>query len=116
VFLVAECQGQIVGEGIGLVRHHKSGLSGRIYSLAVDPTRRRSGLGEKLMKAMLQSLGEQGVRRVYLEVEGSNTGALKLYERLGFVTIGTLPDYYGQGHHGVHMMHQAAVPATPVAA
>ncbi|HYE20387.1 MAG TPA: GNAT family N-acetyltransferase [Tepidisphaeraceae bacterium] len=116
VFLVAEADGQIVGEGIALVRHHKSGTSGRIYSLAVDPARRGLGLGERLMKQMLAQLAGQGVRRVYLEVEGSNLGALKLYERLGFATIGKLPDYYGEGHDGVHMMFTQAVPVSPVAA
>ncbi len=110
VFLVAEAEGRIVGEGIALVRHHKSGISGRIYSLAVDPARRRGGVGEKLLRAMIESLADQGARRIYLEVEGENISAVRLYQRLGFVNIGVLPDYYGRGHNGVHMMFQTAVP------
>ncbi|HSI32751.1 MAG TPA: GNAT family N-acetyltransferase, partial [Tepidisphaeraceae bacterium] len=73
-------------------------------------------LGERLMKRMLALLADHGARRVYLEVEGTNRGALKLYERLGFATIGKLPDYYGEGHDGVHMMFTQAVPVSPVAA
>lgn len=110
LFLVAEQAGRVVGEGIALVRQHKGGLSGRIYSLAVDGTCRRQKIGQKLMAAMLDGLAERGVRRVYLEVEQSNAAAIGLYERLGFRTIGTLPDYYGEGRAGVHMMYVMPVP------
>src|SRR5947209_8804940 len=33
VFLVAERGGDVVGEGIALVRQHRKGRSGRVYSL-----------------------------------------------------------------------------------
>jgi hypothetical protein len=104
LFLVAEQGGRIVGEGIALVRQYKHGLSGRIYSLAVDGSCRRQRIGQRLVGAMLEGLAERGVRRAYLEVEQSNTAAIKLYERHGFRSIGTLPDYYGEGRAGVHMM------------
>jgi ribosomal-protein-alanine acetyltransferase len=111
VFLVAERGGQIVGEGIALLRHHKHSLSGRVYSLAVDPAHRGQRIGERLMRAMVEQLSDRGVRRVYLEVEASNTSAVHLYERLGFRSIGGLPDYYGEGKDGLHMLWEAAVPA-----
>jgi mycothiol synthase len=116
VFLVAERDGRIVGEGIALLRHHKQSLSGRVYSLAVDPAHRGQRIGERLMRTMLDQLRDRGVRRIYLEVEAANGSAVHLYERLGFRGIGALPDYYGAGKDGVHMMFEAAVPATNVAA
>ena len=116
VFLVAEQGGRVVGEGIALVRHHKQSVSGRAYSLAVDPAHRGRRIGERLMREMLEQLRHRGVRRVYLEVEANNASAVHLYERLGFRGIGELPDYYGDGKHGLHMMCEVGVPATQVAA
>ena len=116
VFLVAEQGGRVVGEGIALLRHHKQSLSGRVYSLAVDPACRGRGIGERLMRAMVHELRHRHVRRVYLEVEATNAPAVHLYERLGFRGIGALPDYYGDGKDGLHMLCEIAVPVTPVAA
>jgi ribosomal protein S18 acetylase RimI-like enzyme len=116
VFLVAEQGETVVGEGIALVRHHRSCISGRVYSLAVDPARRGQGIGEKLMREMIEQLRHRDVRRAYLEVEASNTGAIHLYERLGFVGIGKLPDYYGEGRTGLHMMLEIGAVRRPVAA
>ncbi len=104
VFLVAEVEGQIVGEGIALVRHHKRGISGRIYSLAVDEAHRGKKIGRLLLEAMVESLRNRGVQRVYLEVEQSNVAATKLYESAGFRSIGILPNYYGPEVPAVHMM------------
>ena len=64
------------------------------------------------MREMLEQLRRRGVRRVYLEVEATNAPAVSLYERLGFRGIGTLPDYYGEGRHGLHMMCEVTAPAT----
>jgi uncharacterized protein len=104
VFFVAEQGDAIVGEGIALVRQHKKGRSGRIYSLAVRQQHRGQRIGQKLLQAMLAALAERGVSRVYLEVEKANDAALRLYSGHGFRPIGTLPDYYGPDRPGVHMM------------
>jgi ribosomal protein S18 acetylase RimI-like enzyme len=113
VFTVAEQGGQVVGEGIALVRKHKnrqsnSSLSGRIYSVAVHPGCRGQGVGESLVRALCDALCERGVRRIYLEVETNNTGATRLYERLGFHRTDTLADYYGPGRPAVHMVYEVA--------
>jgi ribosomal protein S18 acetylase RimI-like enzyme len=111
VFLVADQKGAVVGEGIGLVRQHKRALSGRIYSLAVDPDRRGRKIGRQLLEAMIVELSTRGVRKIYLEVEQHNTPAIALYERTGFRHIGVLPDYFGPGKTALHMMRE--VPVTP---
>jgi ribosomal protein S18 acetylase RimI-like enzyme len=118
VFLAAEVGGRVVGEAIALVRRHKQSVSGRTYSLAVAPACRGKGIGERLMRAMIDELGRRGVRRVYLEVETSNSAARRLYERIGFKMVGALSGYYGEGRHGVHMMFEtsAAALVLPVAA
>jgi ribosomal protein S18 acetylase RimI-like enzyme len=115
VFLVAEVDGKIVGESIALVRHHKHCVSGRAYSLAIDPAFRGRKIGEKLMREMIEQLRLRNVRRIYLEVEATNVAAIGLYRRLGFSNIGTLADYYGEGKHGAHMLYDASA-FSPMAA
>jgi ribosomal protein S18 acetylase RimI-like enzyme len=112
VFLVAEQAGQVVGEGIALVRRHKGKVSGRIYSLAVNEKHRGKKIGRRLLEVMVEQLAERGARRIYLEVEQSNTNALTLYERSKFRSIGKLPNYYGPGCDGVHMMLDLAAAPT----
>ena len=108
VFLVAEEGDALVGEGIALVRQHRTGSSGRIYSLAVSPERRGAGIGHRLLKRLVDELTARGVRRVYLEVEAGNAAAAALYERFGFRRSGRLSDYYGPGKDGLHMVYEAA--------
>ena len=120
VFLVAERGGQVVGEGIALVRQHKSRggrtapPSGRVYSLAVRNDCRGLHIGRRLVGGMLEQLAARGVRRVYLEVEQDNARAIRLYEHHGFRWIGYLPDYYGPGRTASHMVCELAAP-TPAA-
>jgi ribosomal-protein-alanine N-acetyltransferase len=115
IFLVARRGGELAGDAIGLVRRNPSGRSsGRIYSLVVDPAHRGQKIGQKLMAATMKALAQRRVFRVYLEVEKSNGGAIRLYEQLGFRTVKPLHHYYGRGNHGVQMRHEnaASVPAS----
>ena len=104
LFLVAEQGGTVVGQGVALVRQHRTAQSGRIYSLAVHPDSRGQGIGDALLRSMVEQLGARGVRRVYLEVDRENAAALRLYERWGFQQLGTLDDYYGPGKAAAHMV------------
>ncbi len=110
ICLVIEGESRILAEGIALIRHHKRGISGRIYSLAVDPSARGRGLGQSILVGLLAQLAERGACRVYLEVEQDNAPAIRLYERLGFRNIGRLPRYYGPQRDGIHMMYQQPQP------
>jgi N-acetylglutamate synthase len=56
------------------------GLIG-LFCLAVDPERRRAGLGTALVRALL---AESGASVAYLQVEERNAPAVALYRRLGF--------------------------------
>lgn len=110
IFLVAEQAEQVVGDGVALIRQHKNGFSGRIYSLVVRDDCRGQRIGGKILSALLAELASRGVTRVYLEVEETNAAARRLYERAGFRIIGTLPDYYGKDLHCIHMMYESRVP------
>jgi ribosomal protein S18 acetylase RimI-like enzyme len=57
---------------------------GYVKDLVVDPSRRKLGLGEALMRQVFRTFAERGVRRVTLKTDSKNpTRAWRLYERLG---------------------------------
>jgi ribosomal-protein-alanine N-acetyltransferase len=62
-----------------------------INTLAVKLTRRRQGIGRRLLRQILE---DTAAARATLEVRRSNVAALKLYEGLGFVTTAVRPRYY----------------------
>jgi len=55
-----------------------------ISTLAVDPKRRRQGIGERLLVHMLRETRRLGAGVVTLEVRESNQAAIALYEKHGF--------------------------------
>jgi len=61
--------------------------SGFVKDLCVAPDARRQGLGESLMRTALEVFRARGHDEVRLKVEASNANAIRLYERLGFVTV-----------------------------
>jgi ribosomal-protein-alanine N-acetyltransferase len=65
-----------------------------INTLAVDPAMRRRGIGAALLGHVLADLSAAGARQATLEVRRSNTAAIQLYERLGFVVAAVRPKYY----------------------
>jgi GNAT superfamily N-acetyltransferase len=72
---------------IGLANLGLRGEDGWIGGVGVVPAARRSGVGETLVRALHEQARERGIRRVWLEVIVENTGALALYERLGYRTV-----------------------------
>ncbi|HZZ74065.1 MAG TPA: GNAT family N-acetyltransferase [Pirellulales bacterium] len=63
---------------------------GAIQNLGVTPEHRDRGLGTLLLHAALEGFRRAGMRRAYLEVTAQNDGAVRLYQRLGFVRAKTL--------------------------
>jgi len=60
------------------------GHRGWVYYLAVDPDRRRGGLGRAMMAAAEAWVRAAGVPKLQLMVRSGNAGALGFYEALGF--------------------------------
>jgi mycothiol synthase len=58
---------------------------GEIYVIGVDPGLHGRGLGRQLTLAGLDWLTDQGLSTANLYVDGGNTSAVRLYEKLGFV-------------------------------
>ena len=63
-----------------------------LMNVAIDPARRRQGLGTRLLEEMLDRAGPE--EPYTLEVRLSNAPAIALYEQFGFRAAGTRPRYY----------------------
>jgi ribosomal protein S18 acetylase RimI-like enzyme len=63
---------------------------GSIQNLGIAPEHRGTGLGTQLLRQALQGFVRAGMAKATLEVTVQNTGALRLYHRLGFRTIKTV--------------------------
>jgi ribosomal protein S18 acetylase RimI-like enzyme len=70
------------------VRDH--GEIGAVQNLGVAPEHRGLGLGSILMRHALDGFHAAGLTRVYLEVTAQNTGAIRLYQRMGFRKVRTV--------------------------
>jgi [ribosomal protein S18]-alanine N-acetyltransferase len=57
---------------------------GAIQNLGITMPHRGQGLGTHLLHRALRGFQEAGLTKAYLEVTAQNTGAVKLYHRLGF--------------------------------
>jgi ribosomal-protein-alanine N-acetyltransferase len=79
---------------IGFVMIRVIAGDAEVLTLAVDPARRRSGVGRALMSAGLRAAAIQGADAMFLEVAVDNPAAVALYESLGFETAGRRPAYY----------------------
>ena len=64
---------------------------------------RGRGIATRLFNALLEELKEQGITKVFLEVEHDNAPAIALYEKSGFTKYGHRRDYYGPGKDAVLM-------------
>ncbi len=90
-FLVAELNGIIVGYVAGFLAFEKTG---RIFSLAVNPTYQKRGIGSHLIKEMINIFHEAGTLEIILEVRYNNKRAIRFYERHGFFQFGIAEKYY----------------------
>jgi [ribosomal protein S18]-alanine N-acetyltransferase len=77
-----------------LVAHPLRGKIGRILTLDIVPEARRSGLASRLMQECEQRLRADGCSQIYLETAVNNEAALRLYHKLGYEIVRTLPKYY----------------------
>ena len=65
-----------------------------VMNVAVAPERRRQGIASALLRRLLEVTKDDPLRGFTLEVRVSNTGAIRLYEQLGFEARGLRRGYY----------------------
>lgn len=66
---------------------------GELLLIAVCPTRRRCGTGQRLVEKIIEHLAEKGIKKLHLEMRTDNP-ALAFYSCLGFQQVGIRRDYY----------------------
>jgi [ribosomal protein S18]-alanine N-acetyltransferase len=67
---------------------------GQLLDISVHPNYRRMKVASMLMDDLVSILRADGCKSLFLEVRGSNTNAVNLYGRYGFVPVSTRKDYY----------------------
>ena len=96
-YLVAETRGP---RGSALVAYGgfaAVGGTGDIQTIGVLPSHRGTGLGARLLTALLHAAADFDCHEVLLEVRVDNAPAQRLYERFGFTSIGVRRGYYQPG-------------------
>ncbi len=66
---------------------------GHVTQVCVDPKLRGQGLGYELLRRSLSAFRDAGSRAVSLTVTEENTGAVQLYERMGFRSARKFPAF-----------------------
>lgn len=103
-FLVAEINRKLVGYIMckieyGFSNFKKLGFvkKGHVVSVAVLDEHRKKGIGRALVEEAIIGIKYKKADELYLEVRCSNSEAVKLYEKIGFVIKQRLKAYYRDG-------------------
>lgn len=77
---------------------------GHITNIAVHPEFRGAGIGSLLMEALIDIAYDSGITGMTLEVRRSNTVAIALYSKYGFVSSGLRKAYYADNNEDAIIM------------
>jgi len=75
-----------------------------IGNFAVDPKLRRQGIGEGLLRFVIDNFFSRAGRLVTLEVRVSNKPAITLYHKLGFRDVAVRFNYYSDNNEDALVM------------
>jgi [ribosomal protein S18]-alanine N-acetyltransferase len=93
ISLIAEApDGEIAGF---VIVHLERAARGYVVTLDVAEEWRRRGLAGTLMEAAEARVREAGALLMGLHVFTGNEGAVRFYERQGYVRVGIVPGFYG---------------------
>ena len=87
--------GFIIAQAVA--RRRSAAPLGYVITIDVLQAARRSGLGSVLLTAAEERLIRAGCQKVALEVAVNNAAALDFYQRHGYATVATHPNYYSNG-------------------
>ena len=79
---------------------------GSITNVAVEPAARRSGIGQALVERLIKEAENLSLESLILEVRVSNSAAIALYSKLGFVSLGIRPGFYEAPREDALMMRK----------
>jgi GNAT superfamily N-acetyltransferase len=107
---VAEVERRLVGTFF--VRPNQPGLGSHVANAGfmVDPALHGAGIGRAMGEYALAWAKQEGYQAMQFNfVVSTNTGAVALWKKLGFVIIGTIPRGFHHAHLGyvdVYVMHR----------
>ena len=93
IMLVAKEKGKIIGSA-SLNRLPRRMKHRGDFSVSVLKEYHNRGIGTALTKAVIDFARENGFSVIDLQVRSDNTAAIHLYEKLGFVKLGTHPEFF----------------------
>lgn len=99
-YFCLEVEGKVIGYmGLWIIMGEA-----HITNIAIWPGCRGQGLGEYLMRNVMQKMVTAGVFKLTLEVRVSNASAQKLYNKLGFRPAGLRKKYYSDNQEDAIIM------------
>jgi ribosomal-protein-alanine N-acetyltransferase len=111
-YLVARSGGEVVAYGGIWMMVDEA----HITTFAVLPEHRRSGIGSRLLLALMDLAVELAASVATLEVRISNAEARRLYERFGFRPVGVRPHYYSDNNEDALIMTTEELPSAAMRA
>jgi phosphinothricin acetyltransferase len=88
---VAECGGEVIGFSCWGPWREKEGYRFTVEdSVYLAEAGRGLGLGQALLEPLVGSAKESGAHAMVANIEARNVASIRLHQRLGFETIGTL--------------------------
>jgi acetyltransferase len=89
-----DADGRIVGSGQLAFESKPNGRHrAEVNKIMVLPSHRRRGIAARVMRELEQIAGERSVWLLFLDTSEGFGGARALYESLGYVYAGGIPDY-----------------------
>ncbi len=98
IALVAKANADIAGFVIAQVEIEETLQYGHIITINIAPNYRHKHIATRLLQEMEKLLKEKSITECHLEVREDNNPAIKLYQKMGYQTIGKLEKYYGKKH------------------
>jgi ribosomal-protein-alanine N-acetyltransferase len=102
--IVLEADGAIAA--FLIMEVHRNGRFATIVTLDVKDGYRRQGYATRLLKRSEEILGTYGVELYDLQVDVTNSGAIRFYRSHGFEKVRLLREYYANGNDAYLMVKE----------
>lgn len=98
---VAEADGEILGTYYLMANQQGGGAHVANCGYITAPAARGKGVARSMCEHSLARARERGFRAMqFNHVVSTNTGAVALWQKLGFAIVGTLPEAFNHPEHG----------------
>ena len=94
---IAEEDGHMAGFAIVQWAEETGVVVAYIQTIEVAPEQLRQGIGNELLRRIEGSARAAGAQAIWLHVDATNAGAIRLYEANGYRSEGREENYYAQG-------------------